>query len=160
MFAELFSDIRLWTLLAIVVGIQLVHPNKTSFPVHKKYPGDFLNRRAYRDARSNCRQLITKGLAKHQGLIIIAFSHRTKIMLPASLESSVKANKDFDHRELVKDEYFARLPGFEAQMVLQRVDETPTCIIRAKLGQNKSIVAAVNANLEQALQLIWGNPPD
>jgi cytochrome P450 len=160
MLAELFSDVRLWTLLAILAGIQLFRPRKMAFPVFNKYPGDFLNRRAYRDSRTNCRQLITDGLAKHQGPITIAFPHTQKIVLPASLAGWVKANKDLDHRQLVRDEYFAGLPGFEAQTVLHGDEETPNRIIKTKLGQNESTVAAMNASLARGLQLIWGGSPD
>lgn len=160
MLAELFSDVRLWTLLAVLVGIQVLRPKKTTFPVVNNYRGDFFNRRAHYESRVNCRQLITEGLAKHQGPITIAFPHSQKIVLPASLADWVKSHKDLDHRELIKDEYFAGMPGFEAQTVLHGDDETANRVIKTKLGQNESTVAAMNASLDRAFKLIWGDATD
>lgn len=160
MLAEILSDVRLWTVLAVLVGVQLLRPKKTTFPVVNKYPGDFFNRKAYHESRVNCRQLITEGLAKHQGPITIVFPHDQKIVLPASLAGWAKSNKDLDHPELVRQEYFAGMPGFEAQTVLHGDDRTPNHVIKTKLGQNESTVAPMNASLDRAFKLIWGEATD
>ncbi|KAK1977746.1 LOW QUALITY PROTEIN: cytochrome P450 [Colletotrichum cereale] len=153
-----YKDVRLWTVVAILAAAQLLRPKKTAFPVVNKYQGDFLNRRTYREVRENCRKLITEGLAKHQGgPITIAIPDNQKIVLQASLAGWVKANKDLDHREVVKHDYFAGLPGFEAQAVLHGDDETPKRVIKTKLGQSDSTMATMNASLARAFELIWGD---
>lgn len=160
MLAELLSDVRLWTVLAVLVSIQLLRPRKPAFPVVNNYAGDFFNRKAYHESRVNCRRLITEGLAKHQGPITIVFPHSQKIILPAALAGWVKSNKSLDHPELVRTEYFAGMPGFEAQTVLHGSDETPIRVIKTKLGQNESTVAAMNASLGRAFKLMWGDATD
>ncbi|KAK0666959.1 putative cytochrome P450 E-class, group IV [Cercophora samala] len=153
MSAQLF----IWTAFAVLISAYLLRPKRTPFPIVNKYPNDFLGRRAAREAQENARKLITEGLAKHQGPIAINLLHGQKIILPASLAGWVKSNKDLDHKQLVKDDYFAGIPGFEAQSVLHGDDETPKRLIITKLGQNDSTMGVMNESLARGFRALWGD---
>ncbi|KAK7981385.1 hypothetical protein PG988_003623 [Apiospora saccharicola] len=159
MLADLLSSVHVWTALTILVGAYLLRPKKKSpFPVVNSYSGDFLGRRARREVRDNARGLIAEGLAKHKGPITIVLPRgQQKIVLPASLAGWVKSNKDLDHQQLVKEDFFADVPGFEAQTVLHGPDNAAKRIIATKLGQNESTLAPMSASLAQGLQTLWGD---
>ncbi|KAK4653858.1 hypothetical protein QC762_511260 [Podospora pseudocomata] len=152
----MLTQLFIWTAVAILVGAFLLRPKRTPFPIVNKYPYDFLRRRAACEAQQNARKLITEGLAKHQGPITMNLLHGQKIILPASSASWVKSNKDLDHKQLVKDDYFAGVPGFEAQSVLHGDDETVKRLITTKMGQNDSTMGAMNDSLARAFRVHWG----
>ncbi|KAK7928734.1 hypothetical protein PG985_005732 [Apiospora marii] len=158
MLADLLLSTRVWTALVILTGAYFFRlKRKSPFPVVNSYPGDILGCRARREVRENARTLITEGLAKHKGPVTIVLPQgQQKIVLPASLASWVKSNKDLDHKKLVKEDFFASVPGFEAQSMLHDADETPKRIIATKLGQNESTLSQMNASVARGLQALWG----
>ncbi|KAK7923681.1 cytochrome P450 [Apiospora marii] len=156
------SSVRVWTALVVLVIsaylFRLTQITFPTFPIVNQYPRDLFGRRANRELRKNARRLITEGLAKYQGPIAVALPHgQKKVILPASLAAWVKSNRDLDHKQLVKDEFFAGIPGFEAQSVLHGSDDLPKRIITTKLGQNESTMETMNASLARGLQILWGD---
>ncbi len=124
------------------------------FPIVNQYPGDFLGQKAYREVRENARQLVTEGIARHRGPIAVAVPYGHKLILPSSLAGWVKTNKDLDHKQLVREDYCAGIPGFEAQSVLHDPDELVVRVIKTKMGQNDSTLAAMNASLARAFEAL------
>ncbi|KAK3294579.1 cytochrome P450 [Chaetomium fimeti] len=160
MLVELFLSVRTWTALAILASIYhllLRLRQQPTFPIVNKYPGDFFRRRAYREVRENAKELITAGLAKHQGPITIAIPHGQKIILPSSLTSWVKSNKDLDHKQLVREDFFSGIPGFEALSILHDPDSMLIDLIKTKMGPNDSTLTTMNTTLSHALHTLWGN---
>ncbi|KLU90421.1 ent-kaurene oxidase [Magnaporthiopsis poae ATCC 64411] len=154
MLADLLFGVHLWTALAVVAGVYyfLVRPKTAAgFPVSSATPAEL---------QQDARRVITESLAKSGGApVIVRRAHDTKLLLPASLAGWVKSNRDLDHPQHVREDYFAGLPGFEANTILHG-DETAKRMITTKLGQNDSIMAAMNASLGRALDLLWGSAGD
>lgn len=160
MLVDFPSNIYVWTALAVLVSaylFRLTQITSPTFPIVNEYPGDLLGRRANRELRENARRLITEGLAKYQGPITVALPHGQKVILPASLAAWVKSNRDLDHKQLVKDDFFAGIPGFEAQTVLHGSHNLPGRLITTKLGPNDSTMETMNASLARGLQVLWGD---
>ncbi|KAH6856356.1 cytochrome P450 [Chaetomium sp. MPI-CAGE-AT-0009] len=161
MLAELFLSVRTWTALAILAGLYhlvLRLRQQPAFPIVNKYPGDFFRRKAYRSVRENAKQLITTGLAKHQGPITIAIPHGRKIILPSSLTGWVKSHKDLDHQQLVREDFFSGIPGFEALTILHSdPDAMLIDLVKTKMGQSDATVAAMSAALARGLRALWGD---
>ncbi|EOA82545.1 uncharacterized protein SETTUDRAFT_34108 [Exserohilum turcica Et28A] len=152
---------RTWTLVFILASTYLFRSRRRSpFPPVNQYPGDFLNRKAYREYSQNAESLIAQGLAKHKGPITLRAPNAEKIILPASLTAWVKSNKDLDHRELVRQDFYAGLPGFEVQDALHSRGDLLLDMVRTKLGQNDSIMPTVNASLAKAMQIHFGEGED
>lgn len=148
-----------YALLAIAIPIALFFYNKrpkSSFPIVNAYPNDYDNKKAYASYASNAKQLIANGLAEHQGPITILAPGGPKVILPASLTEWAKANKDLDHQELVKDDFFSDYPGFEAQTAIHHPDRVVINVIKAKLSKNEASFPAINSNLSDALLQYWG----
>lgn len=161
MLAELFSSIYTWTFLIILTSAYTFHFRRHSpFPVINSHSFDLFNRKAYQDYASNAHKLITCGLAKHGGPIALSVPSGRKIVLPSSFTNWVKSNKDLDHRELVRQDFYAGLPGFEAQTALHGSGDMILDVIRAKLGQNDSVMPALNTSLSKALHIHWGESTD
>lgn len=149
-----------YALLAIAIPIALYFYNKRpkpSFPVVNAYPNDYDNKKAYASYASNAKQLIANGLAEHQGPVTILAPGGPKVILPASLTEWAKANKDLDHQELVKDDFFSDYPGFEAQTAIHHPDRVVINVIKAKLSKNEASFPAINSNLSDALAHHWGD---
>ena len=147
----------IWPALLLLAGAYLLRPTHSVFPTINEYPGDFLNRKAYREVRQNSRKLIINGLAKYKSPFTFAIPYGRKILLPASLADWVKSNKNLDHRQLVREDFFADIPGFEAQTALHSSDDTVLNIVKTKLGQNNSTMGAMNASLTRGLKETWGD---
>lgn len=145
------------TAVLILAGVYLLRPTKAVFPTINKYPGDFRSQRAYREIHDNARKLVIEGLAKHKGPVSLAIPYGRKILLPASLADWVKSNKDLDHKKLVKEDFFADIPGFDAQTLLHSSDSTVLNVIKTKLGQNNSIMGIMHASIAKGLEEIWGD---
>lgn len=158
MLVELLSNGFTWSLIAGVAGLLLLFTKQRPvFPVVNDYPGDFLRRKAYREYNKNARKLIADGLAKHHGPITLLVPGGMKIVLPSALSDWVKTNRNLDHQELVREEYFARFPGFEAQYAAHSPDRMLIDMIRTKLSTNETILPTVNQHLATALQEHWGS---
>ncbi|GAB1310987.1 Ent-kaurene oxidase [Madurella fahalii] len=161
MLLEFFSSVHTWTVLAILTTLActfMLRPRRRpAFPIVNKYPSDFFGRRAYHEVRENASRLIIEGLAKYQGPITVAIPYSQKIVLPSSLVGWVKSNKDLDHKQLVREDFFSGIPGFEGLSVLHDPDEMLIGVIKTKMGQNDSTMAAMNASLAKGLQALWGN---
>lgn len=161
MILEFISNVRTWTTLAVLAAVYIIRSRfRPVFPIVNKYTSDFLNRRANHEYSTNASKLITEGLAKHQGPITLALPNGYKIVLPASFTSWVKSNRDLDHRELVRQDFYAGFPGFEAQTVLHASGDMLLDVIKTKLGQNDSLMPAMNSSLDKALLIHWGDEKD
>jgi cytochrome P450 len=157
MLAEVFSSVYTWTLLIIVASAYTFHSRRRArFPVINHHTFDLFNSKAYQDYASNAHNLITRGLAKHNGPFALSIPSGRKIVLPSSFTNWVKSNKDLDHRELVRQDFYAGLPGFEAQTALHSSGDMILDVIRAKLGQNDSVMPILNASVSKALHIHWG----
>ncbi|KAL8369703.1 hypothetical protein RB595_000167 [Gaeumannomyces hyphopodioides] len=154
MLAGLLFSVHLWTALAVVAGVYyfLVRPKTAAgFPISSATPAEL---------KQDARRVITESLAKSGGApVIVRRAHDTKLLLPASLAGWVKSNRDLDHPQHVREDYFAGLPGFEANTSLHG-DETAKRLIVTKLGQNDSIMVAMNASMGRGLDLLWGPAED
>lgn len=157
MIIELFSSVFVWTLIAIVVGFYCLIPKQRPiFPVVNDYPGDIFRRKAYQQYSKNSKQLIAEGFAKYNGPITLLVPNGMKIVLPSALSDWVKRNRDLDHQELVREEYFAHLPGFEAQYAAHSPDRMLIDLLRTKLSQNEEILPTINQQVAAALHHHWG----
>ncbi|KAJ5799001.1 uncharacterized protein N7503_006506 [Penicillium pulvis] len=158
MLAGVFSNGLAWTLVAIVAVLyHFIKKPRPIFPIVNDYPLDFFRRKAYRVYNENATKLIVDGLAKYRGPITILVPGGMKIVLPSALSDWVKTNRDLDHQELVREEYFAHFPGFEAQYTLHSTDRILIDLLRTKLSQNEEIMPTVNKHIGPALQYYWGD---
>lgn len=158
MLAEIFSKGLVWTLVAIVAVLyHFTKKPRPIFPVVNDYPWDFFRWRAYRAYNEDAQKLIAEGLAKYRGPITILVPGGMKIVLPSALSDWVKTNRDLDHQELVREEYFAHFPGFEAQSTLHSPDRMLIDLLRTKLSQNDEIMPILNQHIGPALQDHWGD---
>ncbi|KAB8279173.1 cytochrome P450 [Aspergillus minisclerotigenes] len=158
MLGQIFSSVFAWTLIAILAGLyRFTTKQRPIFPVVNDYRGDFFRRKAYREYNQNAKKLIVDGLAKHGSPITLRVPDGLKIVLPSDLSEWVKTNRDLDHQELIREEYFAGFPGFEAQSTLHAPDGMLINLLRTKLSQNEKIVPTVNRHIRPALQHYWGD---
>ncbi|CAG8020794.1 unnamed protein product [Penicillium salamii] len=158
MLINLLSNGVAWTLLAVAAALyHFIQRRRPIFPVVNDYPWDFFRRKAYLAYNQDAGTLITEGLAKHRGPVTMLVPGGTKIVLPSSLSDWIRTNKDLDHQELIREEYFAHLPGFESQHTLHSPDRMLIDLLRTKLTQNEKIVPVVNRHVDLALQHHWGD---
>ncbi|KAJ1323892.1 cytochrome P450 monooxygenase 1 [Microdochium nivale] len=158
MIQEFLSSPLAWSAVAVVAAAStmLIRPRDDIFPIINSYPGDYMRKKAHAEAQNNARGLLREGKAKYPDQpYAIAIPHNRKIVLPSSLGSWVKTKRDFDHVQLVKDDFFSGLPGFESQTVLHSPDEFVKRMIATKLGQNDSTTATMNAAIARALDDLW-----
>ncbi|KAH6632069.1 cytochrome P450 [Chaetomium tenue] len=160
MLTELLLSVRTWTAVAILASVYylLFRPRTPpAFPIVNQYPNDFFRRKAYREARENAKQLIIEGLAKHGGPITILIPHGQKIILPSSLTTWVKSNKDLDHKQLVREDFFSGIPGFEALSLLHDPDSMLINLITTKMGPNNNptLIKAMHTSLSHGLPALW-----
>ncbi|KAI2896354.1 hypothetical protein CBS63078_5645 [Aspergillus niger] len=156
MLVELLSSGFAWSFVAVFASLFIFMKQRPIFPVVNDYPGDFLRRRAYREYNQNARKLIADGFAKYSGPIALLVPGGMKIILPSGLSDWVKTNRNLDHQELVREEYFARFPGFEAQYAAHSPDRMLIDVLRTKLSQNETILPTINQHIATALQDHWG----
>lgn len=162
MLTEFLLSVRTWTAVAILASVYylLFRPRQPpAFPIVNQYPNDFFRRKAYREVRENAKQLIIDGLAKHGGPITILIPHGQKIILPSSLTTWVKSNKDLDHKQLVREDFFSGIPGFEALSLLHDPDSMLINLITTKMGpsNNPTLIKAMHTSLSHGLPTLWDN---
>lgn len=158
MFIELLFHGFVWSFIALFADLLFFFPKQSPvFPIVNNYPGDFLRRKAYREYNKNARKLIADGLAKYRGPITLLVPGGMKIVLPSALSDWVKTNRNLDHQELVREEYFAHYPGFEAQYAVHSPDRMLIDLLRTKMSQNEAVLPTINRHVGMALQDHWGN---
>ena len=140
--------------------LYLLRNRRPLFPVVNACAGDYTGRKSHALYEANARELIANGLAEHDGPITILTISGPKVILPSSLWNWVKSNKDLDHPELVKEDYMAGSPGFEAQTILHHDDHLLVNVIKSKLSKNEHILPILNAGIQEALSQHWGNGSD
>ncbi|KAM0717135.1 hypothetical protein Q7P37_006987 [Cladosporium fusiforme] len=145
-------------LLAVSIGGHfLLRNKKPGFPIINDYPGDFFRTKASQDYLLNAKSLLAEGYQKYlQKPFAILVPHGVKVILPPSLTDWVKFNKDLDHQQLVRDEYGAAYPGFEAQLVLHHPNRFVINIIQAKLAKNDQTLPVLDVHIKAALSDLWG----
>lgn len=149
-------------LFVFIVGYYyILGRNGPGFPVLNDYPGDIFRRRAYKEYRTNAKQLLAEGSSKYQEKpFAVLVPNGIKVILPPSLTNWIKTNKDLDHQQLVRDEYFATYPGFEAQLVLHHPNRLVINIVQAKLAKNDQTLPTLNDHIKSALAEYWGEGND
>ncbi|CAI6331407.1 unnamed protein product [Periconia digitata] len=160
MIADIFLNIRIWTLFALFGGVYIYiqnHRRRPPFPVINTHANDLFHRKANQDYATNASALINTAFTTHPTTpFALALPNAHKIILPACLSNFVKSNRDLDHRELVRQDFYAGYPGFEAQDVLHARGDMLLDIIKTKLGQNDGIMSVLDVNLKTALRIHWG----
>ncbi|KAK4209280.1 cytochrome P450 [Rhypophila decipiens] len=154
---QIVCDFRIWTTLAIIAGIYFLRPRSPPFPLLNTFPNDFRGRKARSALHQHAGKIISDGLARLNSPFCVKVPYGVKIILPHTLAGWVKANKDLDHKELVKKDFFAGFPGFEAQTVLHSADEALKTVIRSKMCQNASTIATMSLSIARGLDSLWGN---
>jgi hypothetical protein len=147
-----------YTLVAISISLALYLYNKRhdAFPIVNAYPNDYNRKKAYSRYEAGARELIATGLAQHRGPITLLTPGGPKLILPASFSDWAKASKDLDHQELVKEDFMADFPGFEAQTAIHHSDRLVINVIRSKLSKNEGALPVLRSNIVEALQQHWG----
>lgn len=80
-----------------------------------------------------------------------------KTVLPSSFTDWVKTNRHLDHQELVREECFSHLPGFEAQKMVHSPDRMLINVVKEKLSRNEKSLPILDENLCEALEEYWGD---
>ncbi|EXK36777.1 hypothetical protein FOXG_08910 [Fusarium oxysporum f. sp. lycopersici 4287] len=156
--AILFSPLGLGvSLVAILIGAIIFVNKKTKFPIINKYPKDFFHRRANHEYKTNVRKLLKDGAAKHgENPFAILVPNGIKTILPPSCVGWAKNNKDLDHQQLVRDEYFASYPGFDVQHVLHHPNRMVINMVQGKLSKTDKTLPVMNEHIKAGLSDIWG----
>ncbi|KAF9869843.1 hypothetical protein CkaCkLH20_12642 [Colletotrichum karsti] len=158
MLANFFSSVLACTIIAVISRVYfLCTRRRRDFPVVNDYPGDLFRKRAYQDYNDNAKQLIANGFSRYNGPFAILVPGGMKIILPSSLSDWVKTNRNLDHHQLVREEYFAGYPGFEAQQAVHSSDRMMINLLRGKLSQNEAVLPIVNQHIATALYEHWGD---
>ncbi|KAH0286128.1 putative cytochrome P450 [Aureobasidium namibiae CBS 147.97] len=126
-----------------------------SFPIVNSYCGDRDQKKAHQQYQANAKELIANGIKDHGSPIVIKTPQGTKLILPSSLTEWVKNNKDLDHVEHVKEDYFSGYPGFDGQTALHHPSHILTTVIKSKLSKNDGAVPVLNAHIVEALGQRW-----
>jgi hypothetical protein len=146
MLLEALFNVRTLVLFAVLASAYLLRTKRRPvFPVVNT-----------KDYVANAAALIASGLAQHQGPITLSLPNAQKIVLPSSLTGWVKTNKDLDHRELARQDFYGGYPGFEGQTAMHSMGDLILDVIRAKLGQNDSIMPILDASAMKAVHAHWG----
>ncbi|KAM0191634.1 hypothetical protein ACHAPI_008685 [Fusarium lateritium] len=144
-------------LLAIFVGVLISANKRPKFPIINNYPKDFSRRRAYNEYNTESMSLLKAGAAKFgNNIFAILVPHGIKIILPPSLVGWVKSSKDLDHQQLVMDEFFGNIPGFDAQAVLHHPNRMVINMIQGKLSKTDKTLPILTKHLQAGLSEIWG----
>lgn len=145
-------------LLALLTGAYiLLRKRALGFPIINDYSGDYFRAEASREYLLNARALLTEGNKRYQQKpFAILVPHGVKVILPPSLTDWIRTSKDLDHQQLVRDEYGAGYPGFEAQLVLHHPNRIVTNMVQAKLAKNDQTLPVLDVHIKAALSDIWG----
>ncbi|TLD23314.1 hypothetical protein PspLS_07079 [Pyricularia sp. CBS 133598] len=146
MIAELLFSPGTWTALAVLAAAYyhlFLRRGALPFPPANKSASEL------QDAKG----LITNSLSKSNGgpVVVTLASGGRKILLPSSLAAWVKSNRDLDHHQLVREDFFADIPGFEANTVLHAPGSPIIDIIKTRLGLNDATLRVINASLRRVL---------
>ncbi|KAI0468424.1 cytochrome P450 [Xylaria cf. heliscus] len=155
------SNIYIWTALVVIASVYVSLTKRwrrPNFPIVNDYKNDFFHRKAYAEFNRNAKGLIADGLKQHGGPIAVFVpGGGKKIVLPSSLSDWVTANKDLDHQELIREEFFGSYPGFESLYIVHHPDRMLIDTVRAKLSQNESTLPVLNEHIVRALEKYWGD---
>ncbi|KAH7262813.1 cytochrome P450 [Fusarium tricinctum] len=144
-------------LLAILVGVLISTNKRPKFSIINDYPKDFLKRSAYNEYSTNAITLLKAGAAKYGNVpFAVLVPNGVKIILPPSLVGWVKSSKDLDHQQLVRDEFFANIPGFDVQFVLHHPNRMVINMIQGKLSKTDKTLPILTEHLQAGLSEIWG----
>ncbi|KAI1042926.1 hypothetical protein LB505_013106 [Fusarium chuoi] len=144
------------SIIAILIGAIIFANKKPKFPIINKYPKDFFHRRANHDYKTNARKLLKDGAAKHgENPFAILVPNGIKTILPPSYVGWAKNNKDLDHQQLVRDEYFASYPGFDVQHVLHHPNRMVINMVQGKLSKTDKTLPIMNEHIKTGLSDIW-----
>ncbi|KAI6767692.1 hypothetical protein HG530_005701 [Fusarium avenaceum] len=144
-------------LLAIFVGILISANKRPKFSIINDYPKDYFRRRAYNEYSTKAMSLLKAGAAKYGSIpLAILVPNGVKIILPPSLVGWVKSSKDLDHQQLVRDEFFANIPGFDVQFVLHHPNRMVINMIQGKLSKTDKTLPILTEYLQAGLSEIWG----
>jgi cytochrome P450 len=154
----LFSPLSiLCSVLAIAVGAIIFANNRPKFPIVNSYSNDFFKRRANLEYVNNARKLLVDGAVKYgQKPFAIQVPNGLKVILPPSLVDWVKNSRDVDHQQLIREDFFAGYPGFDAQFVLQHQNRMVMNMIQGKLSKTDKTLPIMNECLQAGLSDIWG----
>lgn len=143
--------------IAISVVLYFYNKRQLAFPIVNAYPNDYSLKKAHARYETEAKELISTGLAKHQGPFVLERPGGSVLILPASLSDWAKANKDLDHQELVKDDFLSDYPAFEAQTAIHHSDRLVINVIKTKLSKNEGVLPVLQANIAEALEQHWGD---
>jgi hypothetical protein len=138
----------LCSLISIIIGTLIFKRPKLKFPIINKNPQDFI---------TNARHLLKTGFLTHgSNPYVIQVPNGRKLILPPTLINWVKNNKDVDHQQLVREDFFANYPGFEAQFVLHHENRMVINMIQGKLSKTDKTLSALYKAIKNGLSEIWG----
>ncbi|KAI6359418.1 hypothetical protein MCOR25_007073 [Pyricularia grisea] len=146
MIAELLLSPGMWTALAVLAATcYCIFLRRSALP--------FPSANESSSELQDFSKLITESLSKNNGgpVVVTLASGVRKILLPSSLAAWVKSNRDLDHHQLVREDFFAGIPGFEANTVLHAPGSPIIDIIKTRLGLNDGTLRTINASLKRIL---------
>ncbi|KAF5554249.1 cytochrome P450 monooxygenase (lovA) [Fusarium mexicanum] len=137
------------SILAILIGAIIITNKKSKFPIINKYPKDFFHHQANHEYKTNARKLLKDGAAKYgENPFSILVPNGIKTILPPSFVSWAKNNKDLDHQQLIRDEYFASYPGFDVQHVLHHPNRMVINMVQGKLSKPDKTLPIMNEHIK------------
>ncbi|PCD20904.1 hypothetical protein FGRA07_05056 [Fusarium graminearum] len=147
----------LCSLIAVAIGAIIFANKGPKFPVINNYPKDFFHRRANLEYNTNARALLVNGAAKHpKEPFAIRVPNGLKVILPPSHVNWAKNNKDVDHQQLVREDFFASYPGFDVQFVLHHQNRMVINMIQGKLSKTDKTLPVLNEHIQAGLSENWG----
>ncbi|RGP60792.1 hypothetical protein FSPOR_10473 [Fusarium sporotrichioides] len=154
----LISPLSIFCSLLAIAVIAIISANKRpKFPIINSHSNDFFKGRAYLEYGTNARKLLVDGAVKYgQRPFAIQVPNGLKVILPPSLSGWVKNNKNVDHQQLVRDDFFATYPGFDVQFVLHHQNRMVINMIQGKLSKTDKTLPILNEYLQAGLSDIWG----
>ncbi|KAF5622322.1 cytochrome P450 monooxygenase monooxygenase (lovA) [Fusarium sp. NRRL 52700] len=145
------------SMIAILIGAIIFTSKKPKFPIINKHPKDFFRRPANHKYKIIKRKLLKDGAAKYgENPFNILVPNGVKTILPPSRVNWAKNNKDLDHQQLIRDEYFASYPGFDVQHVLHHPNRMVINMVQGKLSKTDKILPVMNEHIKAGLSDIWG----
>lgn len=147
----------LWAILAalpaFVFFLVLSKSQEDSIPIINKFAADATHKKAHATYLANARALLRDGLKKYNGPIRILTPLGSRVVLPASYASWVKANTNttLSHSAIVEHEYLTWVPGFEGNKVIHDADHVVIDVTRTKLTNNADHLDSMYNCLVEAL---------
>jgi hypothetical protein len=145
------------SITAILIGAIIFAKKKPRFPIINKYPKDYFRGQAHHEYKTNTRNLLKEGAAKYgDEPFTILVPNGIKTILPPSCVGWAKNNRDLDHQQLVRDEYFASYPGFEVQHVLHHPNRMVINMVQGNLSKTDKTLPVMIEHINAGLSDIWG----